>query len=609
MEESTSNDSGARQPSGDDDPTAAGPPGTSSVMRSGDGAVVEPFRSEGAGAKPGGDDDEGGTADPHSSVPGTATTASLADNGAKDAEKAGGAEASSASKSAAASRSAGRLSTDDDKDNRSALPEGDDGGFGLGFGAAMAAITEQDMLKRTDSVDSTVVGTKKERKPSKDDRRQSRRDSVNARASMSQRHRERRDSVGRILGPESGRRVSISLKKRLQAVMGVPTASISAEGTTDDTSDGDGKHGKHSDAGMADRSEGGRNAADESANDMENGNDNVSDPSTSTRTSRRGSDAGMDGSVGSKRSGAGSVDGDRDDRTSIASGDDDDRMGFQEPYSGRKQVMIKKRESQTPSMFDQAAGKVYENLQELKERLDYRQSVIMPDSIFLLYWRKAVMFALIYCVIGVPYQVVFEDQTDEIEWGGYVTIGDILVCAMLSADIVLNFYTAYETKENVVVCKRQHIALNYANSWLLLDVCTTLPLDIIFRSVTTPTVGRYLRLVTLLRIARLTKMLHKNMKGKQITSIRRLVNVLFLTLCLCHYNACFWYFISTDGTTRYGRSTMGTSLKRIISPAHDERTWACTRTLQRCAALCARTIPNPQFTLTDIIPRNRNQTR
>ena len=318
---------------------------------------------------------------------------------------------------------------------------------------------------------------------------------------------------------------------------------------------------------------------------MENGNDNVSDPSTSTRTSRRGSDAGLggDGSVSGKR-GPGSVDGDRDDRTSIASGDEDDR-GFQEPYSGRKQVMIKKRESQTPSMFDQAAGKVYENLQELKERLDYRQSVIMPDSVFLLYWRKAVMFALIYCIICVPYQVVFEDQTDEIEWGGYVTIGDILVCAMLSADIVLNFYTAYETKENVVVCKRQHIALNYANSWLLLDVCTTLPLDIIFRSVTTPTVGRYLRLVTLLRIARLTKMLHKNMKGKQITSIRRLVNVLFMTLCLCHYNACFWYFISTDGTTRCASSL--TEVPRA-GPSRGERpplpdTHAHTRTPPRRA--------------------------
>ena len=325
------------------------------------------------------------------------------------------------------------------------------------------------MLKRTDSVDGAVVGTKKERKPSKEDRRQSRRDSINARASVNQGRRDsvggRRDSVGRLLGPGegTGRRVSISLKKRLQAVMGVPTASIAAAGDEDApaalAAAGKQKASERALDGQPRGAGGHEEGGDEG--EMENGNDNMSDPSTSTRTSRRGSDAGLggDGSVSGKRGGGGSVDGDRDDRTSIASGDEDDR-GFQEPYSGRKQVMIKKRESQTPSMFDQAAGKVYENLTELKERLDYRQSVIMPDSVFLLYWRKAVMFALIYCIICVPYQVVFEDQTDEIEWGGYVTIGDILVCAMLSADIVLNFYTAYETKENVVVCKRQHIALN-----------------------------------------------------------------------------------------------------------------------------------------------------
>ena len=205
--------------------------------------------------------------------------------------------------------------------------------------------------------------------------------------------------------------------------------------------------------------------------------------------------------------------------------------------------MVKKRESQTPSMFDQAAGKVYENLHELKERLEYRQNCIMPESIFLLYWRKVVLCALIYCTIVVPYQVVFEDVS---EFGfNYVTVGDMLVCALLSVDIVLNFFTAYETKDNVVVCKRQHIALNYANSWLLLDLCTTFPFDIILNTAAeNQTLAKYLRLITLLRIARLTKMLHRNMKGKQITSIRRLINVLFMTLSLCHYNACFFYFIA-----------------------------------------------------------------
>lgn len=125
-------------------------------------------------------------------------------------------------------------------------------------------------------------------------------------------------------------------------------------------------------------------------------------------------------------------------------------------------------------------------------------------------------------------------------------------------DIILNFFTAYETKSGMMERRPRKIAQQYLRSWFIVDVLSTFPWDIL-TLVFKPgndrdllQLPRFLRLLRLLKLMRLLRVLRVKRSITQIEVRLRLkyghvfifwlaVSVLFVV----HWVACLFFFFGS----------------------------------------------------------------
>lgn len=81
-----------------------------------------------------------------------------------------------------------------------------------------------------------------------------------------------------------------------------------------------------------------------------------------------------------------------------------------------------------------------------------------------------IIVLLLYTAFYVPYKVCFQDETSDAQF-----IFDLFVDFCFLSDIIVNFLTAYEGSNGLLISDKAMIANNYLRTWFFLDLFTSIP--------------------------------------------------------------------------------------------------------------------------------------
>ncbi|CAM9898271.1 unnamed protein product [Ectocarpus sp. 8 AP-2014] len=173
-------------------------------------------------------------------------------------------------------------------------------------------------------------------------------------------------------------------------------------------------------------------------------------------------------------------------------------------------------------------------------------------------WDIFVAILIVYGCLNIPLRIGFDLPTSL----GQI-IADSFIDIVFLSDIILSFRTAYLAPDGEPVTSPGDIALRYLKGAFLIDVCSTIPVDLlmlllggtsgILRST------KLLRTLRLLRLARLLKLSkiggkEDDLKNVLNPSLWALIKMLVSLIFIAHIMGCMWNWLL------------------ILSP--DEQTWA-----------------------------------
>jgi len=183
--------------------------------------------------------------------------------------------------------------------------------------------------------------------------------------------------------------------------------------------------------------------------------------------------------------------------------------------------------------------------------------LLLPNSSFLRAWHLIVVVLLLWSATIIPFRIgFFSDETIRVDaW----VVTEIIVDMFFLIDIMVNFCSAYE-HENQVVVDWQQVAWNYLTSYFAVDLVGSIPLSLI-----APSLGSQLRGVRLIRLPRLFKLV-KLLRFVKILRAWRLEKYLrpfqehlqfnpgFLRICkfamwfflISHWVACGFSFVAVS---------------------------------------------------------------
>jgi hypothetical protein len=109
--------------------------------------------------------------------------------------------------------------------------------------------------------------------------------------------------------------------------------------------------------------------------------------------------------------------------------------------------------------------------QRLRNLKRYDYFIILPDDPFKKKWDMLIIAVLIFTALVSPYRIAFI-TVDTTPWVVIETIVDIT----FSIDLILNFFFAYYDETEEVIDTRKEIAINYIQTWFVIDLVTILPI-------------------------------------------------------------------------------------------------------------------------------------
>jgi hypothetical protein len=176
--------------------------------------------------------------------------------------------------------------------------------------------------------------------------------------------------------------------------------------------------------------------------------------------------------------------------------------------------------------------------------------LVHPGSVFQTCWHMAVVAGTIWTGIIVPFSLAFEEAPD-----GWMATGNVLPWAVFTVDVLLNFATGYNT-DGYVVTDFHHISTRYTRTWLLPDLVSILPWDLMFGSSS----WQLLKLVRLLRLKELVRVLRIHGIGDYIPDSHMsfmdacgsVVRTLFALICVVHWSACVYFVLAKQEFYDFG---------------------------------------------------------
>eukprot|EP00930_Biecheleria_cincta_P080304 TRINITY_DN6848_c0_g1_i5.p1 TRINITY_DN6848_c0_g1~~TRINITY_DN6848_c0_g1_i5.p1 ORF type:complete len:734 (+),score=98.56 TRINITY_DN6848_c0_g1_i5:32-2203(+) len=183
--------------------------------------------------------------------------------------------------------------------------------------------------------------------------------------------------------------------------------------------------------------------------------------------------------------------------------------------------------------------------------------IIFQDSTFRTFWDLTIMMLLLYILLSLPFSMGFE-QLQALAYTDSVSDLFFLV------DIVINFRTTYIAPDEVVVTSGMKIAWQYMKTWFLLDLVSSVPWDILTSGlVPSLQVARLLKvgkIAKLLRVGKLFKTLATSEMAERLEdfiprkayqNVSKILALIFLTILLCHWLACFLAIFDSAAIDNY----------------------------------------------------------
>jgi len=202
--------------------------------------------------------------------------------------------------------------------------------------------------------------------------------------------------------------------------------------------------------------------------------------------------------------------------------------------------------------------------------------ILIPGSELRQGWDITMIFCLLYTAIFTPFQIAFLQEyslseltdctmspADCTAWV-FFFITDRICDTLFVIDIMVNFRSAWRNEDVITGrisleydCKRASIA--YAKSWLVLDIISVLPFDIMELFLPAggdisagllriPKLIRLVRLMKLLKVVRASRIL-KRWEQSLILKVPygavRLLQFLFFTLFVIHWLGCGYFIVAS----------------------------------------------------------------
>ena len=220
--------------------------------------------------------------------------------------------------------------------------------------------------------------------------------------------------------------------------------------------------------------------------------------------------------------------------------------------------------------FSLNSEQVSRDSQRVKKRLhDANRMLLREESQFMQFWDLTSLVCLAYTLLVSPYEIGFlDDYSGVAKW--VLFWSNQFITVVFATDIVLNFFRPYRDALGQKVRSHRLIAQTYLRSWFMLDILSTIPLDLITMFLLADSrankVGseesralgliRILRLLKLFRIMRASRIFARWAdRIEHYISISHATRTLlwwcFLLLTTIHWFCCGWgLFAQLHGTQR-----------------------------------------------------------
>ncbi|XP_074373278.1 potassium channel AKT1-like isoform X1 [Apium graveolens] len=175
-------------------------------------------------------------------------------------------------------------------------------------------------------------------------------------------------------------------------------------------------------------------------------------------------------------------------------------------------------------------------------RVQLRHFIISPYDRLYRLWETFLVILVIYTAWVSPFEFGFLHKARP-----PLSILDNVVNGFFAVDIILTFFVAYlDINTYLLVDDRKLIAWKYASTWLLFDVISTIPSELVQQISPSPlrTYGLFnmLRLWRLRRVSALFSRLEKDRNFNYFWV--RCAKLICVTLFAVHCSACFYYLIA-----------------------------------------------------------------
>lgn len=189
---------------------------------------------------------------------------------------------------------------------------------------------------------------------------------------------------------------------------------------------------------------------------------------------------------------------------------------------------------------------------------DQLKRVILPFSRFRRMWDVLTLVLVMYTAIALPLLIAFS-ESEQSPIG--LRVVDVFTDLVFVTDVLINFNTAYVTKDAVLEINKPAIARHYAYTWAPVDILGSIPWEIItligesagFKATEGQAIAiiKVLKAPKMLRIGRLFKFLAR---FEGAANIGRIFMLMFLFVLLLHWLGCGFYLLASFLSETRGKS-------------------------------------------------------
>lgn len=174
-----------------------------------------------------------------------------------------------------------------------------------------------------------------------------------------------------------------------------------------------------------------------------------------------------------------------------------------------------------------------------------------PKSAGRRLWEAVMLILLVATIVFVPVEIAFYEG----EMGLSVDITMTVIDSLFLLNVLVTLNTSFFHNKTLVQ-NRKKIAINYLKGTLIIDVLSSIPLDLFSFGIRSKALLRYLRvfrLIKVFRAARFHRVIGRLLKAEEesaqrvVTAVSRVLGACVVMMLLTHLMACLWYLSALYG--------------------------------------------------------------